>query len=154
MCSTPNAAKIFLTKTKPELCTLSTSSNKWQEWHMANYIAHLYLKGFIPQLSGMNPSFNLLLYVVLCITASLGLSVAVTSDTLCTVGAAMDIKRVDHAVEGVTEDVQTILATVCAFSMSSKTPNALAGDMHTAAVQLMHTVDEQASALSTSAERL
>jgi hypothetical protein len=67
---------------------------------MADCITHLYLKGPTPQLSGMNPSFNVLLYVVLHITASLGLSTAIASDNLHTVATAMDIKRVDHVIEG------------------------------------------------------
>lgn len=63
--------QIYLTKTKSELYALSTSASKWQDWRMTDCTSDLYAKGFLPQIQGMSPSFNMLAHVVLRIAASL-----------------------------------------------------------------------------------
>ncbi|KAJ7804676.1 hypothetical protein B0H14DRAFT_2612099 [Mycena olivaceomarginata] len=67
---------------------------------------------------------------------------------------AMDMKRVDHAVEGVLEKVEEILTAVCALTAPDKTSDELADNMQVVAVRLTRTVDEQAMVLTTSVERL
>jgi hypothetical protein len=96
----------------------------------------------------------MLSHVVLRIAASLPPNAAVASDALRAVAVAMDMKRVDHTIESVVENIVDILAVVRTLATLDETPDALAGNMHAAAIRLTRTMDEQATALATSAERL
>ncbi|KAJ7353100.1 hypothetical protein DFH08DRAFT_956185 [Mycena albidolilacea] len=152
--SAPDAAKIFLTKTKSELYALSTSASKWQDWRMTDCTSDLYAKGFLPQMQGMSPSFSMLSHAVLRIAVARPPNAAIAADALRAVAVVMDMKRVDRAMEGMSEKVEEILTAVRALTAPDETSDELAGNMQAAAVHLTRTVDEQATALTTLAERL
>jgi hypothetical protein len=152
--SSQDAAKIYQGKTKKELLALSTSGNKWEEWTMTAVRGELYAKGFIEEATGTGPTLPILSLVILRIAASLPTNAVVAADALRAVAIGMDIKRLDHTIEKMSEELGEVLELVRELDHDRNEEEGRVLALQDAAALLTRTVEEQAGDIAEITTRL
>ncbi|KAJ6575490.1 hypothetical protein B0H19DRAFT_1231016 [Mycena capillaripes] len=156
--STPDTAKIFLTKTRAQLLKMSTSANKWETWTVKEVRGELVSKGYLEENKGATivttPALSILAMVALRIAASLPDNAAVAADALRALAVGIELKKSELILEGVARDVRELLSLARDAKEKEEVAEGVAEDMRSAALQLTHMVEEQAVDIEVIATRL
>ncbi|KAJ6592558.1 hypothetical protein B0H19DRAFT_1245419 [Mycena capillaripes] len=138
--SNPDAAKIFLTKTRAQLLQMSTSANKWETWTVKEVRGELVSKGYLEENKGATivttPALSVLAMVALRIAASLPDNAAVAADALRALAVGIELKKSELVLEGVAKDVRELLDLARDAKEKEEVAEGVAEDMRSAALQL------------------
>ncbi|KAJ6560365.1 hypothetical protein B0H19DRAFT_1070006 [Mycena capillaripes] len=156
--SAPDAAKIFLGKTRAQLLQTSTSAYQWNAWTMKEVRGELVSKGYLEENRGTGPviapQLSLLAIVALRIAATLPANAAVAADALRALAIGIELKKSEHALEAVAADVRELLSLAKDTREKEDMAGNVAEEIRAAAVQLTRTVEEQAVDIGIIATRL